>query len=30
MFNAEILISFNMLNEHCRESVMSPTPFTKM
>lgn len=30
MFNAEILMPFNMLNEHCRESVMGPTPFTKM
>lgn len=30
MFNAEILMPFNMLNEHCRESVMGPTPFTKV
>lgn len=30
MFNAEILMPFNLLNEHCRERVMGPTPFTKM
>lgn len=30
MFNAEILMPFNMLNGYCRESVIGPTQFTKV